>query len=123
MEGDRLISSFTRRLWAIHQHVIMTWGVYTVFSYRSYDVPKGKEGILQWFIPDVPEKHAIDTWLDNELADIQTEPNEIPELDYKHPGERVHISIHEFSEIEPYVERDKFMKIAKNMMDKFLRGE
>ena len=116
--GDDQLSSHERKLWQIHQHILLTWGVYTVFKWSMYDCRDWTNGYLLWCVPlDVPERDEIVTWLEYELEDTKRKACEhTPGTDL-----RVTSSIEDFTGIAPYLERKHFRGMMRGMLMKMQR--
>lgn len=124
------LSGYMNRLWSLQQHILMRWGVYTVFSEQCAIVPLGSRGYVRWLVPlDVPDREEIVEFVRHELDDLNTADMEGPDLD-KFPGTDVEVRsgpLSRFGGIEPYVERDVVEKMVKGvlarLMEKFARKD
>ena len=117
--GDARISGYEMRLWSLHQQVLFKWGVFTMFTFSSYNVPQKIRGFVKWLVPlDTPHRDDIVSYVEQELADLQTEDHEM--FDMVVPGTDVHVEVLIFSGIQPYVEQAELQQWAKQFVEDLL---
>jgi len=118
MNGDDCISPHEHHLWQIHQHILLNWGIYTMFQWRRMHVPNMVDEYIFWFVPrDAPNCFEITKWLEHELGQFEREPHHDGEFPF--PGCQVKVNVMEFSGIMPYLDRDSSEEMAKQAVEIF----
>lgn len=119
------ISGYMNRLWSLQQHILLRWGVYTVFEEQCPIVPMDARGWIHWHVPlDVPACEEIMAFVKHELADLNTPDRKHPSLGTTFPGTDVEVRaiiISRFNGIEPYVERDVLESMARKALERVMK--
>lgn len=118
LNGDDHLSSFTRQLWMLTYSCLYKFGCPVIFKTLGPDAPRKFGQYIQFFVPTYhPQCEEVVEYLKKELAH-----EERPDQEEK--GEfwyGTHITIHEYSGLDLYMEHEESMKLAKAFAEDFMR--
>jgi hypothetical protein len=115
-KGDDYLCGFELNLWSLHQHVLLTWGVYTLFKWERMHVGEMRNGLILWFVPEGCHHQAeVTAFLEDELATMETKA----ERDWPGTDVSVHHSVALFRGVQPYLEREPRERMIKEAVTRW----